>query len=335
MSRITVRTSVLVTSLVALVFSFNLLVGAQDQPTPSATGQSDKSRQSGNTKQSGTNDQKKSHSGKDSQNTTDTAGQTGMTTGSNALAESDRKFIMEVAHDGMAEVMLGKMATERAANDEVKRFGQRMVDDHTKANQELMQLASTKGITLPAMTDMSGGATGMSTTSDADKPADKSMSGTQTAASGSEATGSTAQTSGSQTSGTQTSSSADRTATSGQTSATTMSDQAAGAHGAHMSDDKHHKVMNRMSRLSGADFDREYMKHMVKDHEDAVSDFQKQSTRAKDPDIRAFASKTLPTLQEHLQMARDIESKVRGGSNPNNTSGNSTSGNSNSTNKRP
>jgi putative membrane protein len=113
-----------------------------------------------------------------------------------------------------------------------------------------------------------------------------------------------------------------------------MSAAGSGAHGDHMMDAKHQKVMDRLSGLSGAEFDREYMKHMVKDHEDAVSDFQKQSTRAKDPDIKAFAARTLPALQEHLRMAREIDARVRGGSNTT-TNKNNTSGDPNSATKRP
>jgi putative membrane protein len=54
------------------------------------------------------------------------------------------------------------------------------------------------------------------------------------------------------------------------------------------------------------------MKMMVKDHEKAVAEFQKQSTQSKDTDVQEFARTTLPTLQEHLTMARDIDSKVSG-----------------------
>jgi predicted outer membrane protein len=332
MSSIRFRRVVSVTSLVALVFSFNLLAAAQDQTTSGSTGQSKSNQQSGNTKQSGTDKQKNSRSGMNDQNTGNTAGQSGTATGSGSLADSDRKFVMETAHGGMAEVMLGRMASERASSDEVKRFGQRMVDDHTKTNQELMQLASTKGITMPAMTDMGGNMAG------AGSGTDTTMSNTQTQTSGSQSAGSTGQTSGSQSTGSQstgsqTSGTTDRTATGGQTSGSTAGMSGGGA-GANMMDPKHQKLMGHLSGLSGAEFDREYMKQMVKDHEDAVSDFQKQSTRAKDPDIRAFAARTLPALQEHLRMAREIDGRLKGGSNTT-TNKNNTSGDANSTTKRP
>ena len=62
---------------------------------------------------------------------------------------ADQHFFKEAAQGGMAEVALGQMAAERATNTDVKKFGQRMVQDHGKANQELKTLAASKGVTLP------------------------------------------------------------------------------------------------------------------------------------------------------------------------------------------
>jgi putative membrane protein len=62
---------------------------------------------------------------------------------------ADSKFIKEAAEGGMAEVALGQLAVEKASSADVKKFGQRMVDDHSKANDELKQLASQKKVTLP------------------------------------------------------------------------------------------------------------------------------------------------------------------------------------------
>jgi putative membrane protein len=64
-------------------------------------------------------------------------------------AGMDQMFVTEAASGGMAEVQLGKMATEKASSSEVKQFGQRMIDDHSKANDQLKQLAANKGLTLP------------------------------------------------------------------------------------------------------------------------------------------------------------------------------------------
>ncbi|HEX8151237.1 MAG TPA: DUF4142 domain-containing protein [Pyrinomonadaceae bacterium] len=66
---------------------------------------------------------------------------------------ADHKFAMEAAMGGMMEVELGKVAASKGASDEVRQFGQRMVDDHSKANAELTQIASGKGMTLPTAPD--------------------------------------------------------------------------------------------------------------------------------------------------------------------------------------
>lgn len=69
-------------------------------------------------------------------------------------------------------------------------------------------------------------------------------------------------------------------------------------------------MIDKLSKLSGAEFDKEYMSDMVKDHEEDVKDFQTQGSDGNDSDIKAFAAKTLPTLQGHLEMARDVAKKV-------------------------
>jgi putative membrane protein len=65
------------------------------------------------------------------------------------LSAGDRKFLNEAADGAMAEVELGKLAMQKASDENVKKFGQRMVDDHSKANDELRELAKRKGVDLP------------------------------------------------------------------------------------------------------------------------------------------------------------------------------------------
>ena len=62
----------------------------------------------------------------------------------------------------------------------------------------------------------------------------------------------------------------------------------------------------KLAKMKGADFDKAYAKQMVSDHEEAVALFQKEASSGTDPDLKAFAQKTLPTLQEHLKMAQAL-----------------------------
>lgn len=144
------------------------------------------------------------------------------------LAAADRKFVMEVAHGGMAEVELGKLAAEKGASDTVKQFGKRMADDHAKASAELKAFADQKGLTLP--TDL---------------------------------------------------------------------------------DPKHKQLRDRLAKLNGADFDKAYASEMVKDHKKDVADFKRVAKAAKDPDLKSWAGQTLPTLEDHLKQAQDMQAQVK------------------------
>jgi putative membrane protein len=72
-----------------------------------------------------------------------------------SVSSSDRRFMEKAAIGGLAEVQMGQLAKDRGMSDEVKSFANRMVADHGKANDELKQLASSKGVTLPADVDKS------------------------------------------------------------------------------------------------------------------------------------------------------------------------------------
>jgi putative membrane protein len=172
------------------------------------------------------------------QNSNQSGGQSGAAA---TVSNADRKFATTAAMSGMAEVELGRLAAERGASDAVKQFGQRMVDDHSKANDELKQWATTAGVTLPTALDA-----------------------------------------------------------------------------------KHQAVVAKLNRLSGAAFDRAYAQQMVKDHTKAVQLFQREADRGTDAGLKTFASATLPTLQEHLRMARSLNAGGSGGHNMN--SNTSTSG---------
>jgi len=153
------------------------------------------------------------------------------TTGSaNRMPAADSTFATKAAAGGLAEVKLGELAKNHAASADVKTFGERMVTDHTKAGDQLKQIASTKGITLPTSLN--------------------------------------------------------------------AKDQA---------------TYDRLAKLNGAEFDAAYMKDMVADHKTDVSEFKRESEKGLDADLKQFAATTLPTLQEHLQMAESTAAKVKGG----------------------
>src|SRR6185369_10243655 len=141
---------------------------------------------------------------------------------------ADRSFIIKAAQGSMAEVELGRLATQKGSNEAVKSFGQHMVDDHSNINNELSQLASKKKINVPKDIDP-----------------------------------------------------------------------------------QHKAVENRLSKLSGDQFDKAYIDEMVKDHQKNVTVFQKVSTQTTDPELKAWIDKKLPTLQEHLRMAQDIQRTMK------------------------
>ncbi len=76
-------------------------------------------------------------------------------------------------------------------------------------------------------------------------------------------------------------------------------------------DKKHQKVYNKLSQLSGTEFDAAYMKFMEKDHREDVKQFEKQANKGQDQELREFASKYLPHLREHLQMASNTWDQVQ------------------------
>ncbi|HEX4112018.1 MAG TPA: DUF4142 domain-containing protein [Stellaceae bacterium] len=65
----------------------------------------------------------------------------------------------------------------------------------------------------------------------------------------------------------------------------------------------------KLSNLSGANFDQAYVKDQVAAHEQAVALFKKESQSGKDANLKSFATKTLPTLEDHLQMAQGLAAK--------------------------
>jgi putative membrane protein len=89
----------------------------------------------------------------DSLNKTKDTTTNAMNTGGIAVSNDDAKFATDAANGGMAEVALGKLALSKTSNESIKKFAQMMVDDHSKANDELKEIAKKKNITLPEAVD--------------------------------------------------------------------------------------------------------------------------------------------------------------------------------------
>jgi len=136
-----------------------------------------------------------------------------------ALSAKDKSFMKEAAMGGMMEVDMGKMAQQKGKSPEVKKIGDTMVADHTKANNELMGIAKKKGVDLSK-----------------EKPKSHSM--------------------------------------------------------------------------GDANFDKDYINMMVKDHEKDLAAFQAEAKDGSDADVKAFASKTSAVIKKHLDMVKAAQAKI-------------------------
>ncbi|MDB5930484.1 MAG: hypothetical protein JWR60_2191 [Polaromonas sp.] len=138
------------------------------------------------------------------------------------VSRDDSKMMADLTHANFAEIETGKMALEKSQNDQVKKFAQQMIDDHTAALKEMQTLAQSKGVTLPDGTDL-----------------------------------------------------------------------------------QHKTMATALKAMTGDTFDAQYMKRVgVNDHQRTVQLLQKAQKNAKDPELKAMATKMLPTVQHHLQMAQ-------------------------------
>ncbi|MGH9355711.1 MAG: DUF4142 domain-containing protein [Terriglobia bacterium] len=171
----------------------------------------------------------------------------GMSTAHSQMRTSggpDAAFAKKAAQGGLAEVKLGQLAQEKGSSRQVKDFGKRMVADHSKANENLKQVASQQNLSFP----MQLGA-------------------------------------------------------------------------------KDEATYDRLSRLSGQGFDRAYARLMVKDHEKDIAAFQNEANNGRSEAVKNFAAQTLPTLQEHLKLAREMDQTVMGSAHGNSTPGEGSTGN--------
>jgi len=76
-------------------------------------------------------------------------------------------------------------------------------------------------------------------------------------------------------------------------------------------DAKHRKDIEKFSRMEGRDFDRQYMNHMVKDHQEDIQKYEKAQQQPVSSDAKALISETLPVLKEHHAMAQNIAKEAQ------------------------
>ncbi|MBY0456013.1 MAG: DUF4142 domain-containing protein, partial [Gemmataceae bacterium] len=141
-----------------------------------------------------------------------------------AEALDDATFVKKAASGGLHEVELGKLAATKAKSDEVKRFAEQMVKDHTKANEELKAAAKAAGVEVPT----------------------KMM-------------------------------------------------------------EKQQKELDKFSGYKDQDFDRAYLKHAIAHHEESADLYTRGSKELKSKELKEFATKTLPVVQKHLEMAKKLD----------------------------
>lgn len=74
---------------------------------------------------------------------------------------------------------------------------------------------------------------------------------------------------------------------------------------------KQKRTVDRLSKLSGADFDRQYMRAMIDDHKEDLKAFEKEADKAKDADLKQFATKFAPMVKKHLDMAQTTGEQLK------------------------
>jgi putative membrane protein len=76
---------------------------------------------------------------------------------------------------------------------------------------------------------------------------------------------------------------------------------------------KHKATVNKLSKLKGEEFDREYMEAMVDDHKEDLEKFQRQADKGKDPEVKKFAQDQVPILKKHLELAQQTQKQASSG----------------------
>jgi putative membrane protein len=140
-----------------------------------------------------------------------------------SLSNTDKQFMTMAATANMTEAHLGQMAESQAANANLKTFGQTLVQDHTRAYEELHALSNKTGENIPK---------GIDTGKDAS--------------------------------------------------------------------------IQQLRKLKGAGFDKRFVQHEIQDHQRVLAAFKREAEHGQNPDVKAYAQKLLPTIEEHLHKAQEI-----------------------------
>lgn len=77
---------------------------------------------------------------------------------------------------------------------------------------------------------------------------------------------------------------------------------------------KHQAAAKKLEKLDGAEFDRQYMAQMVKDHEEALKQARRAAKEAKDPEVKAAAEQQAKSIQQHLDQAKSLHASIAGAS---------------------
>ena len=140
------------------------------------------------------------------------------------LSQKDIEFVKKAAIGGMAEVEFGKLAQQNGHSPDVKSFGARMVQDHSRAGDQLTNIAKERGVQLPQQLDT-----------------------------------------------------------------------------------EHLSMRDRLAKLQGDAFDRAYIKMMIADHDKDVKEFRREAQTGQDRELKRFARETLAVVEQHDQLAHNIE----------------------------
>jgi putative membrane protein len=143
------------------------------------------------------------------------------------LSKQEVQALTRLAQADLAEIEAGKLAAQKASSPDVKKYGEHMVEEHSKMLEEGKKVAEAKGVKPPAAPDK-----------------------------------------------------------------------------------KHQDALKKLQSLSGAEFDRQYVRQMVKDHSEVLELAQKTARNAKDPDLKAHVEEGTPHVKDHLKKALELQASL-------------------------